>query len=94
MTYTKKQWLKNMNIYKELLINEAEEANELDSLDLVPSVTLLEECIEQNIEANLEANLEDINIELLIEDFIKLLAYKRELKKRANILEQKLSGGK
>lgn len=90
MTYTKKQWLKNMNIYKELLINEAEEANELDSLDLVPSVILLEECIEQNI----EANIEDINIELLIEDFIKLLAYKRELKKRANILEQKLSGGK
>lgn len=80
-----------LNIYPEYLLsqqeelnNKMEEAANLDGIDLVSHIGYLKECIKPDI----EANPEDINIELLIEDFIKWFAYTRELKRREIKIEE------
>lgn len=73
------------------LNNITEEVKEMDTFDLINGRNIFENLMEKNIEAPQE---EVPSIDELFEDFIKWFAYERELKRRANILEQKLRGGK
>lgn len=86
-----------LNIYPEYLLSQQEELNnkmeevkEMDFIDLIQDRSRLEDLMEKNIEAPQE---EVPSIDELLEDFIKLFAYNREVKRRANILEQKLRRG-
>lgn len=87
-----------LNIYPEYLLSQQEELNnkmeevkDMDFIDLIQDRSRLEDEMEKNIEVPQE---EVPSIDELLDNFIKLFTYNREVKRRANILEQKLRGGK
>lgn len=81
---------KKIMTYEELLKNKLEEVKEFEFIDLIQDRSFLLDLIDGAITNNPEANIEDVvNVELLIEDFIKWFALSREIKKRAQEFARK-----
>lgn len=75
---------KKIMTYEELLKNKLEEVKEFEFIDLVQDRSFLEDLINNAITNNIEANIEDVvNVELLLEDFLKWFALSREITSRA-----------